>query len=88
MDIALLSATQAKHKQLQQVTESNCKLALTYIPKDFHLYDIELSQAFVAANLCLKSKTSITEQLSALEKMHINVSAHYPLLTSKTSIPL
>jgi len=88
VDIALLSATQAKHKQQKKEMESNCQLALTNIPESFLLFDIELTQAFVVANVCLKSQTSITEQLSALEKMHINVSAHYPLLTSKTSTPL
>ncbi|WP_434938976.1 winged helix-turn-helix domain-containing protein [Shewanella sp. HL-SH8] len=88
MEAALLSATQAKQNQQKLAMESYCQLVLSHIPERFYLYDIEFNQAFVAANLCLKSKVSITEQLNALNKMHINISAHYPLLTSKTSIPL
>ncbi|UCX03704.1 nSTAND1 domain-containing NTPase [Shewanella glacialimarina] len=87
-EVALLNATQAKHNQQPNLMITSCKLALANVPEKYHPFEIEINQIVVVANLCLQSKVSIAEQISALNKMDINVSTHYPLLTSKTSIPL
>ena len=86
-ELALLSATQAKHYQQDIEMKSMCKRALANIPDNFDQYDIELNQIFTVANLCINSNASIANHLNVLTQMQIDVSTHYPLLVPTTSNP-